>query len=132
MVVVRGVAVDFGLTAEFYPPGKPAGAPVLVVSLCHARTFFARMRGLLGHPPLTTGRGLLIERCPSVHTVGMRYPLDLVFLDAQRRVTRTHANVAPNRLWVHGGPHAHAVIEFAAGWAPLHLLAQGTETRLVV
>lgn len=45
-----------------------------------ARGSLARARGLLGRGGLLPGEGLLIPRCRSVHTVGMRRPIDVVFL----------------------------------------------------
>ena len=90
--------------------------------------FWERMRGLLGTNPLADGEGLLITPCAAVHTVGMRYPLDLVFLDAQGRVVRTVANVPPGRLAVSGGVHARATLEVRAGWLDL-LALEGRELR---
>ena len=47
-----------------------------------ADTPWQRMRGLLGYPPLQADQGLLIRPCNMVHTVGMRYPIDIVYIDA--------------------------------------------------
>ena len=46
-----------------------------------ADTAWQRMRGLLGRPKLRLGEGLLLAPCAAVHTFGMHYALDLVFLD---------------------------------------------------
>jgi hypothetical protein len=55
------------------------------------------------------GRGLLIPRCSSVHTFGMRFELDLFFLDRKGRVIGVRRRVPPRRLvwW----PGADAVLE---------------------
>ncbi|MCZ6804948.1 MAG: DUF192 domain-containing protein [Proteobacteria bacterium] len=45
--------------------------------------FVERMRGLSGSPPLKKNEGLLIVSCSSVHSFGMSYAIDLVFLDKQ-------------------------------------------------
>ena len=45
-----------------------------------------RMRGLLGRKQLDEEQGLWISPCPSVHTIGMRYPIDVVFLDSDKKV----------------------------------------------
>jgi len=79
-----------------------------------AATLPERLRGLLGRRSLGPRAALLIERCGAVHTLGMRFPLDLVFLDRHGRVTRTAANVRPGRLCVWGGPRAARVIESEA------------------
>ena len=49
-----------------------------------AATPLARLRGLLGRPPSPVP--LLIVPARSVHTVGMRRPIDVVFLDDDLRV----------------------------------------------
>lgn len=68
-----------------------------------ASSFIERGRGLLGHPPLLPGQALWIARCPSIHTVGMRYPIDVVFLDADHCVLRVAIGVSPLRFrWCKG------------------------------
>ena len=44
------------------------------------------------------GEGLLIPRCRRVHTFGMRFALDLVFLDAEGRVVDLRRAVPPARV----------------------------------
>ena len=75
----------------------------------------SRRRRLLGlalrrKPPR---HALLIPRCRSVHTFGMRFALDLVFLDARGRVLRVELAVPPRRVLTCRG--AFAVIEAPAG-----------------
>jgi uncharacterized protein len=73
-----------------------------------AATARARLLGLSGlraPPPC----GLLFPRTRSVHTFGMRFALDLVWLDAGCRVVRIDLNVPPRRLRACAA--AHAVVE---------------------
>ena len=70
-----------------------------------------RMRGLLGRPPLVAGQALLIDPCPSVHTLGMRYPLDLLFLDAECRAVKLVSSLPPLRWATCSG--ARATLELA-------------------
>jgi uncharacterized membrane protein (UPF0127 family) len=63
-----------------------------------ATGFRSRLLGLAGLPRERAGAGLLIPRCASVHTIGMRFALDLVFLDRGGRVLATHRGVPPLRL----------------------------------
>jgi len=56
------------------------------------------MKGLLGTRALASDEGLWITPSNQVHTIGMRYPLDLVFLDAENRVVATECSVAPGRI----------------------------------
>jgi uncharacterized protein len=44
------------------------------------------------------GAGLLIPQCRNVHTFGMRFPIDVLFLDAAGRVTELRRAVPPSRL----------------------------------
>lgn len=58
----------------------------------------ARLLGLAHLDRGEAGVGLLIPRCRSVHTFGMRFPLDLVFLDAAGRPLSVRRAVPPRRL----------------------------------
>lgn len=77
-----------------------------------ARGPWARLLGLAGLPRERAGEGLLIPRCASVHTFGMRFALDLVFLDGEGRVLAVHRGVPPRRL--RGCRRAAAVLELPA------------------
>jgi uncharacterized membrane protein (UPF0127 family) len=63
-----------------------------------AGDLFSRMRGLLGKKELPPGQGLLIKPCNSIHTIGMRFAIDAVFLDRDNRVVATISALPPNRL----------------------------------
>jgi trehalose synthase len=58
----------------------------------------ARLLGLAGLDRDEAGPGLLIPRCRSVHTFGMRFALDLVFLDAEGRPRSVRTGVGPRRV----------------------------------
>ena len=62
-----------------------------------ARSPLARLLGLAlrRRPP---GHALLLPRCRSVHTFGMRFPLDLIWLDRTGRVVRVDEAVPPWRV----------------------------------
>lgn len=83
----------------------------VVASLEVARTRSERRRGLLGRDDLAGA--LLIERCRCVHTIGMRFDIDVLFLDRQRRVVDV-VRMAPGRI---GRPRlrARSVVEAQAG-----------------
>jgi uncharacterized membrane protein (UPF0127 family) len=72
-----------------------------------------RRKGLLGRDGLAAGEGLWIIPCEAVHTFGMRFPIDLVYLDRKCRVVKIRSNVRPWRL--SACLRAHSVIELAAG-----------------
>jgi uncharacterized membrane protein (UPF0127 family) len=62
-----------------------------------ADSFFTRLRGLLGRAGLGGGEGLLIVPSRGVHMYGMRFPLDVLLLDQQRRVAATYRALAPGK-----------------------------------
>jgi uncharacterized membrane protein (UPF0127 family) len=62
-----------------------------------ASTFRSRLWGLLGVDEVPSGHGLLITRTRSVHTLGMRTALDLVWLGPDGAVVRVDYAVVPRR-----------------------------------
>jgi uncharacterized protein len=79
------------------------------------RSSFARMRGLLGRSGLEPGTGMLIDAAPSVHMFFMRFPIDVVFLDRDRKVVGVRHGLRPWR--VAGARRAVAALELPAGAA---------------
>lgn len=77
-----------------------------------ASTVRSRLLGLALLRRERAGAGLLIPRCDSVHTFGMRFPLDLLFLDGAGRVLELRRAVPPNRV-VRCAPAA-AVLELSS------------------
>jgi uncharacterized membrane protein (UPF0127 family) len=86
---------------------------VLASSLEVADTGPARNKGLLTRDGLAPGEGLWIVPCQSVHTFFMRFPIDLVYLDARKRVRKVRSAVGPGRISFCFT--AQSVIELAAG-----------------
>jgi uncharacterized membrane protein (UPF0127 family) len=80
-----------------------------------AKTPFKRMKGLLGRTTLPDGHGLLILPCNAVHTLGMRFAIDLYFFDKTGNLVRTYRQVPPGKWWRGGGLRAYAVLETRAG-----------------
>lgn len=74
--------------------------------------FGARLLGLAWLARRRAGGGLLIPRCDAVHSFGMRFELELLFLDAGGRVLARRA-LPPRRFARH--PGAAAVLELPAG-----------------
>ena len=91
-----------------------------------ANTRRARLLGLALRRQ-SPSEALLIPRCRSVHTFGMRFPLDIAFLDGDGRVLRLARSVPPNRLVSCRG--AAAVLEAPPNMIPA--MAEGQRNRLV-
>jgi len=80
-----------------------------------ADTSRKRRVGLLKHERLEPGQGLWIAPCEAIHTFGMRFPIDVLFLDRQKKVLKVKANMARGRI--SGCLWAHSVLELPAGQA---------------
>jgi uncharacterized membrane protein (UPF0127 family) len=79
-----------------------------------ARSFWRRFMGLMLSKPLPVAQGLLIPRCASVHTLFMRYTLDVAYLNKRGAVVKLVPGLQPWRLsW--GGRAATQTLEMTAG-----------------
>lgn len=59
---------------------------------------FDRMRGLLFRPRLKENQAMLIDRCNSIHTFGMSYNIDVVYLDKLSRIIKIVKDIKPWRM----------------------------------
>lgn len=80
-----------------------------------AETFSTRFRGLMGRSFLPADEGLLFNRTGSIHMFFMRFPIDVVFCDADLRVVKVVRGLRPWRTA--GARGAKVTIELAAGAA---------------
>ncbi len=86
---------------------------VLAQNVRIASSLFARMKGLLGTDTLCAGEALWITPCRSVHTLFMRYPIDVLFLNSECAVV-AGSTLAPWAL-SHWKRQAFSVLELPAG-----------------
>jgi uncharacterized membrane protein (UPF0127 family) len=63
-----------------------------------AHSLISRLIGLLNRQRLPAGEGLFIPSCRAVHTLGMRFVMDAVFVDRRWRVVALLERMAPGRL----------------------------------
>lgn len=104
-----------GATSTLFAVNSRTGLPLAHTGRA-TRNPWQRLRGLLARPPLRPGEALLIRPCNGVHTCGMRYPIDVVFLDRAGSVVRVVHALRPWRFvpLVRG---AHVAVELRAGAA---------------
>ena len=80
-----------------------------------AATPLRRMKGLLGRSGLARDEGVLLRPASSIHTLFMRFPIDVVFLDRDLVVRKVASDVKPWRLVF--ARRTRSVLELAAGEA---------------
>ncbi len=87
---------------------------VVVARLELAKSLWQQTVGLLGRRQFPSDTGMWLEPCNSIHTFGMRFAIDVLFLDASGRLVRAVPNLRPWRIcwpvW-----RARAVVEIPAG-----------------
>ncbi len=86
---------------------------------------FDRTKGLLGCKSLLPGEGLLLAPCNSIHTLFMRFPIDVVFLNKKNRITKIIRTMKPFRFGLALG--ASSVLELSAGQAERSGIAPGDQ-----
>lgn len=80
-----------------------------------ADTSAKRRTGLLKHKGLEPGQGLWISPCEGVHSFGMKFPIDVLFLSRKKTVLKVRANMVRGRIAF--SLRAHSVLELPAGTA---------------
>ena len=80
-----------------------------------ADTSAKRRTGLLKHTGLEAGEGLWIAPTEAVHTFGMKFPIDVLFLDKKRKVLKIRSEMPRSRMAL--CLRAHSVLELPSGRA---------------
>ena len=89
----------------------------------------ARRKGLLGRSALAPFSAMVLAPCAAIHTMFMRFAIDVIFVDADGRALRIVQRLAPWRAAI--VPLAHAVIELPAGTLASREIAVGDPLYLV-
>ena len=86
---------------------------LIATNAAAADTSAKRRTGLLKHESLPQGEGLWIVPTEGIHTFGMKFPIDVLFLSRARKVIKMRPNMGRRRIslcvW------AHSVLELPAG-----------------
>ena len=99
-------------------PDKTSGAEHLPVRMrsrprvVRLDAFVSRAVGLMGRRALRPDIAVWLTPCHSVHTFGVRFPLDIICLDAKRNILRLTQRVGPCRIVC--VPGTRSVIESAS------------------
>lgn len=84
-----------------------------------------RLRGLLGRESLASDEALLLPGCGSIHTFGMRFSIDVLFLDRYQRVVALHTAVPSRRMLL--SLRAKQTLEMSSGAARMLRLSVGDQ-----
>ena len=85
-------------TEGFFVVQNRTSGATIAANVQLADTPRSRRIGLLKHQSLEPGQGLWIYPTQAIHTFGMRFPIDVAFLDRRLRVKRVYHGLAPFRL----------------------------------
>jgi uncharacterized membrane protein (UPF0127 family) len=93
-----------------------------------ADTSAKRKTGLLKHEALQPGDGLWIVPCEGVHTFGMKFAIDVLFINKARKIVKIRPAMPKGRLSL--SLRAHSVLELPAGTADQTQTAVGDQLEL--
>lgn len=93
-----------------------------------ANSFWTRFRGLLGRSGLEEGEGLLISPCWSIHCIGMKFAIDVIFLDRNYQVISVYPNLKPGAMA--SNRKARYVLELKAGEVARHNIQVGEQLTI--
>jgi len=104
---------------------------VLANNVIFADTFLLKLVGLLRHRKLQNGEGLLLNHCKQVHTFGMKFNIDVIFLSNLGEVIYIENNMRPGRMSKYIRK-AFAVLELKAGTAMENNISQNDQMKLEI
>lgn len=102
---------------------------VLATEAAVADTSRTRNIGLLRHKSLPDGQGMWIVPCEGVHTFFMKFPIDVIYLDRNKRVVKVRPNLVPWRISL--CLRAHSVLELPAGKAGATATERGDQLEFL-
>jgi len=94
-----------------------------------ANTALKRLRGLLGRRRLASSEALWLRPCNGVHTFGMVFAIDAIFLDEQLRIVKLVENLRPFRMTA-PQLRARSVLEMTAHSVARAALKVGDQLRV--
>lgn len=102
---------------------KQDNQQVILSDVKIAKNPFSRMKGLLFTKEILPGKGLCLKPCNGVHSIGMRYAIDVIYLNKAGAIQKIIHDFKPGKL----GPvnfKTHQIVEMKAGTLkPLDLTA---------
>jgi uncharacterized protein len=97
----------------------------IIVQKCEiANTFFKRLKGLLGKKDFPENGGLYIPKCNSIHMFFMKFPIDVLFLDQNKKIVFLLEEFSPWKIKA-TVKKAIATLELPSGTIKKHSLKVG-------
>ncbi|MCU7830055.1 MAG: DUF192 domain-containing protein [Candidatus Thiodiazotropha sp. (ex Myrtea sp. 'scaly one' KF741663)] len=97
----------------------------------YAKTFTQRLRGLIGRKHLADDEGLLFESGGSIHTIGMKISIDVIFLDKDGYILTVKDSVRPFRFCI-APKKTRYVLESSSGMAICHGVKSGQRLQWMI
>lgn len=91
-----------------------------------ADSWLKRLIGLLAESKLGNGHGLWLKPCASIHTIGMRFPIDVVFLDEENCVKKLASSLKPYRFCL-SAKGTRSVLELPGGTISMAGICRGDQ-----
>jgi len=67
-------------------------------NILYANTPIKRLIGLLGRTSFNDIDGLLLTPCSQIHSIGMRFVFDAIYLDKNNKIIALFENISHNRI----------------------------------
>ena len=90
----------------------------------YADSWLKRLVGLLTESELGNGQGLWLKPCTSIHTIGMRFAIDVVFLDEDNCVKKLANSLKPYRFCL-SAKGTRSVLELPSGTISMAGICRG-------
>lgn len=71
---------------------------IIAQNIQKADSFLKKLVGLLNRNNLSFDEGIILEKCNSIHSFGMKFDFDAIYLDNDNKVVRLIENIKPNRI----------------------------------
>lgn len=107
-----------------------SGDTIIADNIAIAESFFKRLTGLLRHKKLEAGEGMLICPCSQVHTYGMKFSIDVIFLAKDNHIIQIEQAMAPGKMSKLITNSRH-VLELQAGAAAQNGLQCGDQLTIL-
>lgn len=71
---------------------------IIIEKLTIADDFKKRMIGLLNRKNMESNEGLLLYNCKQIHTFFMKFPIDVFFLDKNKKIIKIYEEIKPFKI----------------------------------